>query len=220
VKPDFRLVLNPASRLAFRRKAFDPINCAVCDCCADIVAATDGPPLYLEHRLRSTFALRLERIEHIYNVYHFPKAIRYASGHCRANPQRLVKPDEIVIHRVQRDRARVVFDLLRERVCEPRKSAHVPLRPDRKQYIGEPAIDAARRYSPRVVVAVDCTRIVGNPANIATSDVERSNLTLRMASRRFTRLTNGFSKKLENHAAAVVLFVAHYNLCRVHEASR
>ena len=41
-----------------------------------------------------------------------------------------------------------------------------------------------------------------------------------MASRRFTRLTNGFSKKLDNHAAAVALFVAHYNLCRVHETLR
>jgi IS1 family transposase len=89
-----------------------------------------------------------------------------------------------------------------------------------KQYVGEPAIDAARRYSPGIVVAVDRTRIAGNPVNIATSYVERSNLTLRMASRRFTRLTNGFSKKLENHAAAVALFVAHYNLCRVHEALR
>jgi hypothetical protein len=55
---------------------------------------------------------------------------------------------------------------------------------------------------------------------ISTSYVERSNLSLRMASRRFTRLTNGFSKKLENHAAAVSLYVAHYNLCRVHEAHR
>ena len=53
---------------------------------------------------------------------------------------------------------------------------------------------------------------------ISTSYVERQNLTVRMASRRFTRLTNGFSKKLENHAAAVSLYVAHYNLCRVHEA--
>ena len=41
-----------------------------------------------------------------------------------------------------------------------------------------------------------------------------------MASRRFTRLTNGFSKKLENHAAAIGLYVAHYNFCRVHEATR
>jgi hypothetical protein len=47
---------------------------------------------------------------------------------------------------------------------------------------------------------------------------ERSNLTVRMSSRRFTRLTNGFSKKLENHAAAVSLYVAHHNFCRVHEA--
>src|SRR4051812_38630376 len=52
------------------------------------------------------------------------------------------------------------------------------------------------------------------------SYVERSNLSMRMASRRFTRLTNGFSKKLEHHAAAVSLYVAHYNLCRVHESLR
>jgi len=49
---------------------------------------------------------------------------------------------------------------------------------------------------------------------------ERSNLSIRMGSRRFTRLTNGFSKKLENHAAAVSLYVAHYNLCRWHETIR
>lgn len=54
----------------------------------------------------------------------------------------------------------------------------------------------------------------------STSNVERSNLTPRMQQRRFTRLTNGFSKKLENHKAPVGLFVAHYNLCRVHEALR
>jgi hypothetical protein len=55
---------------------------------------------------------------------------------------------------------------------------------------------------------------------ICTSHVERLNLSVRMASRRFTRLTNAFSKKLENHAAAVSLFVGHYNFCRVHEALR
>ena len=55
---------------------------------------------------------------------------------------------------------------------------------------------------------------------ISTSYVERQNLTLRMQQRRFTRLTNGFSKKLENHRAAVALYVAHYNLCRVHETLR
>src|SRR5882724_4245664 len=53
---------------------------------------------------------------------------------------------------------------------------------------------------------------------ISTSYVERQNLSLRMGQRRFTRLTNGFSKKLDNHVAAVALYVAHYNLCRVHEA--
>ena len=78
--------------------------------------------------------------------------------------------------------------------------------------------DAAHRYSPCAVVAVAREAIQGVPAEISTSYVERSNLTLRMESRRFTRLTNGFSKKLECHAAAVSLYVAHYNFCRVHEA--
>src|SRR4051812_27562088 len=57
-----------------------------------------------------------------------------------------------------------------------------------------------------------------HPAQISTSYVERSNLTLRMSSKRFSRLSNGFSKKLEPHCAAVSLYVAHYNLCRVHES--
>ena len=60
----------------------------------------------------------------------------------------------------------------------------------------------------------------GRPRHVSTSYVERSNLTLRMQQRRFTRLTNGFSKKLRNHRAAVALYVAHYNLCRVHETIR
>ncbi len=66
------------------------------------------------------------------------------------------------------------------------------------------------RYSPAEVVAVAREAAQGVPAEISTSYVERSNLTVRMASRRFTRLTSGFSTKLENHAAAVSLFVAHY----------
>ncbi len=81
--------------------------------------------------------------------------------------------------------------------------------------------EASRRYSPtEVVVDVERKVIQGMPSRISTSYVERSNLTFRMQSRRFTRLTNGFSKKLENHVAAVSLFIAHYNLCRVHEAHR
>lgn len=78
--------------------------------------------------------------------------------------------------------------------------------------------DAAHRYSPAEVVAVSREAIQGVPAEISTSYVERANLSIRMGSRRFTRLTNGFSKKLECHAAAVSLYVAHYNWCRVHEA--
>jgi len=77
---------------------------------------------------------------------------------------------------------------------------------------------AADRYSPAEVVAVASEAVQGVPAEISTSYVERSNLILRMESRRFTRLTNGFSKKLECHAAAVSLCVAHYNWCRPHEA--
>lgn len=60
----------------------------------------------------------------------------------------------------------------------------------------------------------------GEPKNISTSFIERHNLTLRMQQRRFTRPTNAFSKKLENHFAAVALYVAHYNFCRAHEALR
>lgn len=80
--------------------------------------------------------------------------------------------------------------------------------------------DAAHRYSPAAVVAVSREVVSGVPAEISTSYVERSNLSIRMGCRRFTRLTNGFSKKLDHHSAAVSLYVAHYNLCRVHEALR
>ncbi len=80
--------------------------------------------------------------------------------------------------------------------------------------------DAAHRYSPAAVVAVSREAVIGEPTDISTSYAERSNLSIRMGSRRFTRLTNGFSKKLENHAAAVSLYVAHYNLCRWHETIR
>lgn len=91
-----------------------------------------------------------------------------------------------------------------------------------KRYAGDPPVDAARRYSPAAVVAVDRRVMIGrpNPRAICTSHVERQNLNVRMASRRFTRLTNAFSKKAENHAAAVSLFVAHHNFCRPHEALR
>lgn len=89
-----------------------------------------------------------------------------------------------------------------------------------KTYVGEPAKDAARRYSPGYVVAVNRQPIIGVPRHISTSYAERQNLSLRMASRRFTRLTNAFSKRADYHLAEVGLFVAHFNFCRVHEALR
>lgn len=80
--------------------------------------------------------------------------------------------------------------------------------------------EASRRYSPAAVVAVEREVVSGLPDQISTSYVERQNLTLRMGSKRFARLSNGFSKRLECHLATVSLHVAFYNLCRIHESLR
>lgn len=80
--------------------------------------------------------------------------------------------------------------------------------------------EASRRYSPAEVINVERRAVSGIPADISTSYVERSHLTMRMSCKRFARLGNGFSKKLENHAAAVSLHIAFYNLCRFHESLR
>jgi transposase InsO family protein len=76
------------------------------------------------------------------------------------------------------------------------------------------------RYSPPVVVDITTSIIHGNPdpKRICTSIVERQNLTIRMQMRRFTRLTNAFSKKWENLKAALGLFFAYYNFCRPHSS--
>ena len=78
------------------------------------------------------------------------------------------------------------------------------------------------RYSPARCVGCDIRKVSGNPdsEHISTSYVERQNLTMRMMMRRFTRLTNAFSKKVENHAYAVALYTMHYNFCRVHKTLR
>ena len=75
------------------------------------------------------------------------------------------------------------------------------------------------RYSPPIMLKCEREEIIGqpDPDHISTSYVERQNLTMRMQKRRFTRLTNGFSKKRANHAAAVALHFAHYNLVRIHK---
>lgn len=89
-----------------------------------------------------------------------------------------------------------------------------------KSYESEPA--GAGRYSPPKVVSTEKTIVMGSPDEdlISTSYVERDNLTMRMQMRRFTRLTNAFSKKPRNHRAAVSLHFAHYNLCRIHQTLR
>jgi len=82
-----------------------------------------------------------------------------------------------------------------------------------------PAPEAERRYSPPVCVGARKHKVVGNPdpAHVSTSYAERHNLTMRMHMRRFTRLTNAFSKKVENHVAAVSLHSLYYNFVRVHK---
>ncbi len=79
-----------------------------------------------------------------------------------------------------------------------------------------------KRYSPAVCLGSKVEKVTGSPdpKHISTSYVERQNLTMRMSMRRFTRLTNAFSKKLENHAAAVALYFMYYNFGRVHQTLR
>lgn len=76
-----------------------------------------------------------------------------------------------------------------------------------------------RRYSPSVCIGSEQVPVNGEPKaeHISTSHIERLNLTMRMSMRRYTRLTNGFSKKVENLTAAVSLHFMHYNFCRVHQ---
>jgi hypothetical protein len=78
------------------------------------------------------------------------------------------------------------------------------------------------KYSPGECIGTQSAVLMGSPdpRHISTSFVERQNLTMRMSMRRFTRLTNGFSKKLENHAHQVALYFFHYNLCRIHKTLR
>jgi IS1 family transposase len=82
--------------------------------------------------------------------------------------------------------------------------------------------EGERRYSPAVVLGTFTEVITGSPdpKHISTSYIERQNLTMRMSMRRFTRLTNGFSKKLENHTAAIAIHYMHYNFARIHRTLR
>ena len=84
------------------------------------------------------------------------------------------------------------------------------------------SLENETRYSPAICIGCDMKTVSGNPdpKHVSTSFVERQNLTMRMHMRRFTRLTNGFSKKIENHAHAVALHFMYCNFVRIHQTLR
>jgi len=91
-----------------------------------------------------------------------------------------------------------------------------------KLYGDTPNAGPERKYSPNVCLGARPTTVAGDPdlAHVSTSYVERQNLTMRMSMRRFTRLTNGFSKKLKNLGHAVALHFMYYNFGRIHQSLR
>jgi IS1 family transposase len=89
-----------------------------------------------------------------------------------------------------------------------------------KLYGEAPEMDT--RYSPGECIGCKRERVIGNPnpLDVSTSYVERQNLSMRMGMRRFTRLTNAFSKKIENHMHALAIYFMHYNYARIHKTLR
>lgn len=91
-----------------------------------------------------------------------------------------------------------------------------------KSYGQDPSNRTEKRYSPAVCLGAEKRPVTGNPdrKHVSASYVERQNLNIRMGIRRFTRLTNAFSKKMENHVHALSIYFMHYNFCRIHTTLR
>ncbi|MGH8832879.1 MAG: IS1 family transposase, partial [Polaromonas sp.] len=90
-----------------------------------------------------------------------------------------------------------------------------------KSYANEGGLkEAKRRYSPSTMTSSEKLKVFGNPdfQHVSTSHVERANLSMRMSMRRFTRLTNAFSKKLENHMHAISFYFMVYNFVKIHKS--
>ncbi len=87
---------------------------------------------------------------------------------------------------------------------------------------GKDYAETEKKYSPAECIGTKTHKVYGNPdeKHISTSCVERQNLTMRMHMRRFTRLTNAFSKKIENHCYAIALHFVYYNFCKIHKTLR
>src|SRR5947208_4727883 len=82
--------------------------------------------------------------------------------------------------------------------------------------------ESEKRYNPAQCIGCEQKRVTGNPGpkHISSSYIERQNLTMRMSMRRFTRLRNAFSKRIENHVASIAIHYMHYNVCRIHQMLR